>query len=110
MAGMNEQPLRRYQPRALLCLTLTRLWFLPSVGAVLILALGVHKWPVRDGARAVLRAVGFEEWIAAVVLLAHPVLWIMARRFAATEPFREIPSESDETSSAGEDGKNNPTS
>ena len=92
---MNEAPVRRYQPKATLCRTLSLLWIFPSLGALVILVLGFRNWPHLDGPLTAVQAVSFEKWIALAVLLTHPVLILLARRFAKTEPFRDVPPEDD---------------
>ena len=91
---MSEAP--RCQPKALLCRTLALLWIFPSLGALVILILGVRNWPRIQGPWGALEAMTLEQWIATVVLLAHPALILLARRLAKTEPFRELPREEEE--------------
>lgn len=92
---MSEAP--RCQPKALLCRTLALLWIFPSLGALLILVLGFRSWPRVQGPLGVLEAMTLEQWIATVVLLAHPAFILLARRLAKTEPFRELPPEEEKT-------------
>jgi hypothetical protein len=86
-------PASRYQPKVLLCRTLARLWFFPSLGALVMLGLGFRGWPHPDDPLGVLRAVTFEQWVALAVLLAHAAFWLLAWRFTLTEPFREVQSQ-----------------
>lgn len=88
---MSEDSVRRYQPKATLCRTLALLWIFPSLGALLILALGLRNWPRVDGPVGAVQAMTLEQWIALAVLLAHPAFILLARRLAKTEPLRELP-------------------
>lgn len=96
---MNEAPVRRYQPRTQLCRMLSILWIFPSAGALLILILGFRNQPQPDG--PLIQSVSLEQWIALAVLLAHPIFFILARRLAKTEPFREVNAEEDPEENAG---------
>ena len=95
-AGGVEPAKRRHQPKAALCRMLSILWFFPSTGAVLILAMTEARWRQADsGWLARLSTVSFEQWIALTVLLAHPLFAWLAWRFRRTEPWKEIEPERD---------------
>ena len=95
-ASPASEPKRRHQPKAALFRMLSMLWFFPSTGAVLILAMTGARWRQADGAWfAPLNAVSFEQWIALVVLLAHPLFAWLAWRLRRTEPWKEIKPEPD---------------
>ena len=81
---------RRYQPRAQLFRTLSVLWIFPSLGALCIWIAGGDGRMRAEGWAAKLQAVTFEQWIAALVLLAQPTFVWLAIRYRRTEKFKEV--------------------
>ena len=68
---------------------LAALWFLPSLGALVILAADFPKWSDAGGFTGFLRGLRIEQWIAVSLLLAHPVFGCLARHYRRTEPILE---------------------
>ena len=66
------------------------LWILPSLGALCIWGVGSDRWWHAKGWLAKLQAVTFEQWIAALVLLAQPTFVWLAIRYRRTEKFKEV--------------------
>lgn len=93
--GPTSEPKLRHQPKAALCRMLSILWLFPSMGAVLILVMTEARWWVAGSFFARLSAVTFEQWIAVVILTAHPAFMWLAWRFRRTEPWKEIEPEPD---------------
>jgi len=71
------------------------LWIFPSLGAAFILGASDANWLRADGTLDRLRAITFEQWIAVIILMAHPVFVWLAWRFRRTEPWKEIKPEPD---------------
>ena len=92
-AAADVKPL--CQPKASLFLMLAILWIFPSVGAAFILCASEAKWLHVTGILEGIRAVTFEQWIAVVILLAHPAFVWLAWRLRRTEPWKEIKPELD---------------
>ncbi len=85
--GWTEVKCRR-KPKADLFRMLAILWCFPSGGAVLILAMA--RFSVGGGsALAALASVPLEVWLAAALLLAHPVFFWLARHYRRCEAERE---------------------
>ena len=90
-----SEPTRVHQPKAALCRMLSMLWFFPSAGAALILAVTEARWLHAGGWIEGIKVVRLEQWIALVVLMAHPAFVWLAWRFRRTEPWKEIKPEPD---------------
>lgn len=71
-------------PRAILFATLAILWIFPSAGAIWILFRGNKAWLQIQ----TIGAVPLEEWIAAVILLAHLVFMVFAWRLRGFQALR----------------------
>ena len=88
ITGSGETRCRR-QPKADRFQMLAALWFLPSLGALVILAADFPKWSDAGGFTGFLRGLRIEHWIAVSLLLAHPVFGWLARHYRRTEPILE---------------------
>ena len=93
--GLVHEPKRLHQPKAALCRMLAILWLFPSAGAALILAATEAQWRSADNWAAGAQTIRLEQWIALVVLLAHPVFAWLAWHWRRTEPLREIEPDPD---------------
>lgn len=80
----------RCRPRTDLFRMLALLWIFPSGGAALILGLNFPDWSQARGLIEHVAAVGLEQWIALVVLLAHPAFAALAWHYHRTEAEREV--------------------
>ena len=93
----SDEPVVRYhRPKAQLFEVLSLLWFLPSLGALLILGVGFRVWRQADSLGAMIAATRFEQWIALLLLVFHPVCYALARHYRKNEVPREIPPEEPE--------------
>ena len=80
---------------------LSLLWVFPALGALWIIGPDCARWFRAENARAGLRAVAFEHWIALLVLALHPAFVWLARHYRKTEPFRTLPPEDAEPPDPG---------
>lgn len=85
---------RWHRPQTQRFRALSILWIFPSLGALLILALNWPVWRDAGSIQAALGATRFEQWVAAGLLLTHPVLVVLARHHGRTE--RPVPLPPDE--------------
>jgi len=85
-----------YQRKATLFRVLSLLWFFPTGGAAVILALGIARARRTACWDELLGGIRFEHWIALGVLAAHGAFFRLARHYRRTEPFREAPGETAE--------------
>jgi hypothetical protein len=90
--GLVERKCPPYQPKALLFKVLSFLWVIPSLTSLFILG---SSWPRANSAVEFLAAVKVEQWVAAGLLLVHPVFVFLALRFRRTERFKETVLEPD---------------
>jgi hypothetical protein len=81
---------RRCRPKTDRFRMLTLLWIFPSGGAALILGLNLPDWSHARGLAEHLSAVALEQWIALVVLMAHPVFGALAWHYHRAEVEREV--------------------
>ena len=78
---------QRYRPKANLFSVLTVLWLFPTAGAVAIIALNTPRWIASESLVEAFRSIGFEQWIALGLIVAHPIFAALAWRYRRTEPF-----------------------
>ena len=77
------------RPKMRLCAIASVIWVFPTIGAAWIVAPDVQHWFSAESVLGGLRAVAFEQWIALVILAAHPVFAGLAWHYHRTEPLRE---------------------
>ena len=92
---------RYHRPKAQLFAVLSVLWLFPSLGALLILVLGFSVWRRAESLSAMLATTRFEQWVALLVLLLHPIFHGLARYYRKTETPRPIPPEKEEDKITG---------
>jgi len=95
-AESGEEQMRYHRPKAQLFAVLSVLWLFPSLGALLILVLGFSVWRQAESLRVMLATTRFEQWVALLVLLLHPIFHGLARYYRKNETPRPIPAEKEE--------------
>lgn len=78
-----------YRPRATLFAVLSLLWIAPSITSLVIIGMDWPRLARTQTLAEMLRAISFESWIAAGLLLLHPVFIVLALKYRRHEPLRE---------------------
>ena len=99
LAGGSEPgavPEGWHRPKTQRYTMLSVLWVFPSLGALVILGLGVPGWREADSLGGLVAATRFEHWLALVLLGLHPVFFWLARHYRNVETPVPLPPEPDE--------------
>src|SRR5690349_8335317 len=95
-SGSGDAPLLTHQPKAQLFGALSVLWIFPSLGALVIRSLKFDVWRQAESWRTLLSATRFEQWIALLVLVLHPLFVGLGRHYRKNEVPQPLPPSEDD--------------